>query len=196
MANMEILNRKDPLTGFHTKDGHNEYLMSKITSVYEKAKSLSVLILDLDNFKGINDKYGHQIGDDVLRFFSMAINMALKGQHFVARYGGDEFVIVLFDNEQGNESLEVAHRIKTVLNKEKFSSPRGAIKMSTSIGISNFPRDGKTVREIIDVADQAMYYAKKHGKNQVISSRNMKVVSLRNKFIATIDRKISSRKII
>src|SRR3989338_4849354 len=105
MANIEILNRKDPLTGFHTKEGLNEYLGSRLSAVYEKAKDLSVIMVDLDNFKGINDKYAHLVGDDALRYFSMVINSVLKGQLFVARYRGDEFVIVMADSPDGKMSV-------------------------------------------------------------------------------------------
>ena len=125
MVNSEILNRKDPLTGFHTKEGLNEYLASQLTAVYEKVKHLSVIILDLDKFKEINDTHGHMVGDDALRYFSMVINTVLKGQHFVARYGGDEFVIVMPDSLDGWDSLDVAACIKEALNKEKFYTEIG-----------------------------------------------------------------------
>ena len=182
MANSEILNRKDPLTGFHTKEGLNEYLSSKMSgSAYEKTKPMSVIILDLDNFKGINDRFGHMAGDDALRFFSGAMNTALKGQHFVARYGGDEFVIVMFDSEDGRGGTEVGSRIKAVLNKERFNSPVGPLKIGSSIGISNYPHDGKTPREILEAADQALYYVKKHGRKKALSSRHIRAEAIRDK---------------
>ena len=174
MANTEILNRKDPLTGFHTKEGLNEYLTSRLNAIYDNPKSLSVIMLDLDSFKGINDKYGHLTGDDALRFFARVINTALKGQHFVARYGGDEFVIVMPDSNNCRESTEIANRIRMGLQKDKFVTPTGTIRINTSIGIGNYPRDAKTPRELIEMADQALYYAKKHGKNRVIHSRGLK----------------------
>jgi len=181
MTNPDIINRKDPLTGFHTKEGLNEYLNSKLSSVYEKAKTLSVIILDLDKFKEINDTYGHLAGDDALRYFSMVINIALKGQHFVARYGGDEFVIVMYDSPDGRGSSEIAERIKTILKKEKFSTVGGVLKVHSSIGIATYPHDAKTARELIEMADQALYYAKKHGRDKVISSRRLKAHALKDK---------------
>jgi len=186
MANQEILNRKDVLTGFHTREGLTEYLNSRLTTVYNRPSSLSVIMLDLDNFKGINDKYGHLVGDDALRFFSMIINTAPKGQHFVARYGGDEFVIVLPDNESCKESLEISKRVSTLLQKDKFVTPTGEVKINTSIGIGNYPRDAKTARELIEAADQALYYAKKHGKNRIIPSSSMREVSKRDKYLSAL----------
>lgn len=182
MVNSEIINRKDSLTGFHTKEGLNEYLHSKVTAVYEKTKNLSVIILDLDKFKDINDTYGHLVGDDALRFFSMIINNVLKGQHFVARYGGDEFVIVMTDSTDGKESLDIARRIKMSLQKEKFITAVGSMKLYSSIGISSFPHDGKTARDLMSAADQALYYVKKHGRGKVVSSRHLRKHSIKDRF--------------
>lgn len=186
MSNPEVLNRKDPLTGFHTKDGLYEYLTSRLTAVYERFERLSVIILDLDNFKGINDKYGHLIGDDALRFFSMVINKVLKGQHFVARYGGDEFVIAMPDTKDGKESLDVAQRIKAALEKEKLTTVSGTIKIKSSIGVASFPQDGKAPRELLEKADQALYFAKKHGRNKIIQSSSLHSHTVKAKAILVI----------
>ena|SRR3989338_1159925 len=180
MVNSEILNRKDSLTGFHTKEGLNEYLHSKLTSVYDKVKNVSVIILDLDKFKDINDTYGHLVGDDALRFFAMIINGVLKGQHFVARYGGDEFVVVMPDSSDGKSSLDLANRIKASLRKEKFSTATGSMKLNSSIGIATYPHDGKTARDVMAAADQALYYVKKHGRGKVVSSRHLRKNSIKD----------------
>ncbi len=181
MANLEILNHKDPLTGFHTKDGLSEYLTSKLTSVYEQPPCLTIIILDLDNFKGINDKYGHMAGDDALRYFSTVMNTALRGRHFVARYGGDEFVIAIIDKRDGVEGVEVAKRIKTILRKERFLTTTGSMTITSSMGIASFPRDAKTPRSLLETADQALYYSKKHGRNRAVSSKNVTLYSVREK---------------
>lgn len=181
MANPEILNRKDPLTGFHTKEGLGEYLSSKIASLFEKTERLSVIILDLDNFKGINDRYGHLVGDDALRYFSMVINKALRGQHFVARYGGDEFVIVMPDSATGKDSFDVAGRIRVLFRKERFHTPRSTINIRSSIGIATYPADAKTARELLGMADQALYYAKKHGRNKIVRCSYIKAHSFLDK---------------
>lgn len=186
MANAEIINRKDPLTGFHTKDGLNEYLETRLSAVYDKSKGLSVIILDLDNFKGINDTHGHLVGDDALRFFAMIINTVLKGQHFVARYGGDEFVIAMNDDPDGRGSIDVGNRIKGALKKEKFTIPTGSMRINTSIGIASYPRDAKGVRTLLETADQALYYAKKHGKNKVVSSRTLRAHSIQDRLILLV----------
>ena len=192
MVNREILNRKDPLTGFHTKEGLIEYVLSKTTSIYDKPRSLTAIILDLDSFKQINDRYGHLVGDDALRHFSMIINQALKGQHFVSRYGGDEFVIVLYNTTQ-KENIENAQRIKTLLKKDKLYIASGEhIEIKTSIGIATYPRDGQTPRQLLESADQALYYAKKHGRNKIISSYNLQsrsrvdTISMAGKVIASV----------
>ncbi len=184
MANQEVLNQKDGLTGYHTKQGLFEYLSSKTQSVYNRPKNLAVILLDLDKFKPINDTYGHLIGDDALRHFCMAINKALKGKHFVARYGGDEFVIVCDDDASGKESLEIAKRVKTILKREKFFTPKGHIRIRSSIGISHYPEDAKTGRGLLDRADQALYYAKQHGRDQAVSTRSLRKYSAKNRFFS------------
>lgn len=181
MVNAEILNRKDPLTGFHTKEGLNEYLTSKMTAVYEKVQRLTVILIDLDNFKRINDHYGHLVGDDALRHFSMVINKALQGRHFVARYGGDEFVIVIVDTPDGKESLNVAYRFRVLLAKERFYTSRNYIRINSSIGMASFPYDEKTARGLLETADGALYYAKKHGRNRIVTSRSLKTHFIRDK---------------
>ena len=186
MVNSEILNRKDPLTGFHTKEGLNEYLISQLTAVYDKVKHLSVIILDLDKFKEINDTHGHMVGDDALRYFSMVINTVLKGQYFVARYGGDEFVIVMPDSPDGKESLGVASGIKTALNKEKFYTASGTLRINSSIGIATYPNDAKTARTLLEAADKALYYVKKHGRDKVVSSRTLRGHSVKDKLFALV----------
>ncbi|MFH1359422.1 MAG: GGDEF domain-containing protein [Candidatus Omnitrophota bacterium] len=185
MTQPQVINQKDGLTGFHTKQGMYEYLSTKMQSVYSRAARLSVIILDLDHFKGINDSFGHLVGDDALRHFCMAINQALRGRHFVARYGGDEFVIAVEDVPDGRESLEIAKRIKHYLRKERFYTPKGHIRLKTSIGIARFPEDAKTPRGLLEIADQAMYYAKTHGRDRVITSRYLKF-SVKDKFLSFI----------
>lgn len=186
MANAELLNRKDSLTGFHTKEGFNEYLSSKLTSIYERASKFSLIILDLDNFKGINDKYGHLAGDDALRYFSGIINKVLKGRFFVARYGGDEFIIAMQDSADGRESWDVASKVRSLLAREKFHTATGWIKINSSFGIATYPDDEKTPRGLIEMADQALYYAKKHGRNKIVRCRRMKTYSVKDNFIKMV----------
>ncbi len=186
MPDPEILTRKDPLTGFHTKEALLEYLNTKVTSLYSPTKNLSVLIMDLDNFKGINDTYGHVVGDDAIRFFATAINAALKGQHFVARYGGDEFIIVVNDSLDGKEGLDVANRVKLCLGQERFKVPGGSIQIKSSIGISNYPHDAKTTKDLLVAADQALYYVKKHGRNRIAKARHLKRYSFVDKGVLAL----------
>ena len=174
MVNSELLNRKDPLTGFHTKEGLNEYLSAKTTAVYEKIPRLTVVLIDLDKFKDINDRHGHLVGDDALRHFAMVINKALQGRHFVARYGGDEFIIVIMDAPDGKESMDVAQRFQHILRKERFFTTRSHIQIKSSVGMASFPQDAKTARALMEAADEALYYAKKHGRNRIVRTQSLK----------------------
>ncbi|HOW36076.1 MAG TPA: GGDEF domain-containing protein [Candidatus Omnitrophota bacterium] len=183
MANAELLNRKDGLTGFHTKEGLNEYLSSKLTSVYERVSKFSIIILDLDNFKGINDKYGHLAGDDALRYFSGIINKVLKGRFFVARYGGDEFIIAMQDSVDGRESWDIANKVRSLLARERFHTVTGWVKINSSFGIATYPDDEKTPRGLIEMADQALYYAKKHGRNKIVRCQRIRRYSVKDNLI-------------
>ncbi len=182
----EILNRKDPLTGFHTKEGLYEYLSSRIFSVYEKINKLSVVILDLDKFKKINDSYGHLIGDEALKFFSATINKVLKGSYFVARYGGDEFVIVMPDSSDKKESCRVALQIKEALKIERLSTIVGRLRLRTSIGVATYPDDSKTPKDLLQMADQALYYAKRHGRNHIIRYQSLKKFGFKDRVLSLL----------
>ena len=186
MTEPQILSSKDGLTGFHTKQALYEYLSMKTAAVYTRAFKLSVIILDLDNFKGVNDHYGHLVGDDALRHFCAAINAALKGRHFVARYGGDEFVIALEDSRDYKESMEISKRIKAILRKSKFLTPKGHIRINTSIGIATYPDDAKTSRGLLEKADAALYHAKSHGKNKIVHFRTLQKYTVKAKIFGLI----------
>lgn len=123
------------------------------------------MVADIDNFKGINDTLGHFYGDAVLGELAFELKQLLDGRGFVGRLGGDEFVIFIEDITCLEEAVEWADKAGDVL-KRAFSQSLASYEVTGSIGIALYPSDGTTFRELLMKADDAMYYAKNHGKNQ------------------------------
>lgn len=161
----------DVLTGLHNR----RYLESHLSTLAEQAsargKPLALMILDIDHFKSINDSYGHDAGDDVLREFAVRIRKSIRGIDLAARYGGEEFVIVMPETDLHVAGL-VAERLRQSIAGEGFSIEKGArrIDVTISIGIATLDNKGEPVADVLKRADQALYRAKHDGRNRVVSA--------------------------
>lgn len=159
--------KKDFLTGCFTKESLVP-LFVKLGGEYQQSKKpFSILLIDLDRFKAFNDKYGHVHGDEALRYFSSSLRLSLGDLGVVPlRYGGDEFVIVF----PGRDSSQT-HRLSVQLEKNIKNRPfllKGRLfKMSFSGGIASYPNHGKTIEELVNSADKAMYVSKRHGHGRI-----------------------------
>jgi diguanylate cyclase (GGDEF)-like protein len=143
-----------------------EYSLEKTIETAEKKELfLSVLFLDLDGFKAVNDTYGHEIGDKLLIEVSKRVCSTVRETDIVSRLGGDEFVVVLKETYKEDSVAKVAQNIIDVIN-EPFYFNNNQVFVGTSIGISLYPKDGKTQDELLKKADSAMYSAKNDGKNR------------------------------
>jgi diguanylate cyclase (GGDEF)-like protein/PAS domain S-box-containing protein len=120
----------------------------------------AVLYIDLDGFKAINDQYGHDAGDRVLKQVATRLNASVRDSDTVARMGGDEFAIILDMIEEPEDSMFVAQKIRESISEE-FEMPASQAKMTASIGISIYPKHGLSVAPLLKAADHAMYKAKK-----------------------------------
>jgi diguanylate cyclase (GGDEF)-like protein len=131
--------------------------------------SLSLAMLDLDDFKRVNDSYGHPTGDSVLREFATLIAGGARATDLTARYGGEEFAIIL-PHTGGTMASRVADRIRIAVRDFRFAAPEHALRLTVSIGISTFPSvpDVTTGSSLILAADRALYRAKKMGKDCVV----------------------------
>ncbi len=160
----------DGLTGLHNR----RYLDSHLQTLFDRAVSrrrpLSVMITDLDRFKSINDTYGHDGGDDVLREFSRRLRKNVRGIDLACRFGGEEFVVVMPDTE-AHIAEKVAERIRAEIEKTPFAISRGgvAIPVTVSAGVSSLNRGVDTVAALMKRADVALYEAKKGGRNRVVA---------------------------
>lgn len=128
---------------------------------------LSLLLLDMDFFKQINDTYGHQVGDEALKAFSQTIVGVLRKIDFPCRYGGDE-ILVLLPQARREEAQMIATRLLSAIRSIRISVPFARIKeipVSVSMGAAVYPEDGKTIEELIEKADAALYWIKSHGRD-------------------------------
>jgi diguanylate cyclase (GGDEF)-like protein len=160
----------DPLTGADNRRRFMERVEAEIGRTKRGGPPFSVLALDLDNFKSINDRFGHQVGDDILKEFVQKCLDSIRPYDGVARVGGEEFMILL-----PQTSLEGAHviaeRLRTNVANAAFNSGFQRFTVVTvSIGISQSGRDGDTIEAILHVADQRLYHAKHQGRNRVVTT--------------------------
>lgn len=153
----------DDLTGLANMRFFREVCFTSIARAKRKGNESSVLFIDIDGFKSVNDTFGHKVGDDVLQQLSQEIKRCVRDSDSVARFGGDEFVIFL-DETSDEKAAEVSEKIINQLAKP-FRIHTGAVEIGASIGISLYPRDGADIDTLIRKSDEAMYLAKKEGKS-------------------------------
>ena len=153
------------------------YLLEATENEIQRAerygKPLSVLFLDLDRFKLVNDRHGHLVGSRVLRRLCEVLTDCVRQVDTLARYGGDEFTILLVDTDH-DTSLKVAERIRRTVADTIFEGEGGApIRLSISIGVATYPRHSREREGLLDLADKAMYRAKSRGRNCVSSANEV-----------------------
>jgi two-component system cell cycle response regulator len=146
------------------------HAVSLVERSASRGKPLSVLIIDIDHFKAINDTYGHDAGDDVLREFCDRLRTCIRGIDLACRYGGEEFVVVMPDTDLGVAS-KVAERIRRRIAGEPFAIERGSrgVEVTISIGLAGREGPQDTSASIMKRADAALYLAKRNGRNRVVS---------------------------
>jgi diguanylate cyclase (GGDEF)-like protein len=154
---------RDPLTGFYNHRFLHERLGEEVVRTQRARRSMSVLMLDLDDFKLVNDTFGHLFGDRVLTWTAELIRSTLRASDIPARYGGDEFAIILPETD-ADEARRAAERILEAFREQAFvGEQRGPVPIGASIGVATFPVDGRTATELIVAADQALYRVKRDG---------------------------------
>ncbi len=135
-------------------------------------RPLSVLFLDLDRFKLVNDRYGHLVGSSVLRQLSRVLHDCIRSVDTLARYGGDEFTMLLVDTDLAQAS-DVAERIRRTVAGTLFEGGGTPIQLSISIGVATFPQHGRSRDQLLDTADKAMYRAKSNGRDCVATAADL-----------------------
>ncbi len=149
----------DPLTGLFNRRTMDKFIGSWIAS----GNPFSLLVMDLDHFKSVNDTYGHDVGDEVLKFLATSLRQLLKENNVICRFGGEEF-IVLVPDERFDPAMEAAERIRKYM--AETNGPTGGI-VTLSIGAAHYPDSARSAEQLFRVADEALYRAKHQGRNRV-----------------------------
>lgn len=168
---IKVLSKTDHLTGLYNRQTFDGFLELKFSQAIRKTKNLSLVMLDIDNFKSINDNYGHPVGDECIKAMAEYLRQAnVRKEDFVARYGGEEVVIILV-NTDINTAKEISQRICEGLRKIKLSAGLDNIVLTASFGIAELIYNNvDSTTELLKLADDALYQAKALGKDQVVTA--------------------------
>jgi len=160
----------DPLTSLHNRRYMNNHLTTLFDESAQSGRPISVLVIDIDYFKAVNDTYGHDVGDMVLKDFAVRIRRNIRGIDLACRMGGEEFVVVMPDTDV-SQAYKVAERLRLAIASEPFSAGEGAasLDITASVGVAAFEYPEDTPDIILKRADQALYCAKRDGRNKVVA---------------------------
>lgn len=164
----------DPLTGLANRARFDEAMLAAALASSESGLPMSLLLLDIDNFKKFNDEYGHVIGDQVLRLLAVVLKDNIKGLDLAARFGGEEFAVILPDT-RSCDARRVADNIRRKIADKKLYNRQTGEKLATitvSIGVAGY-LPVEPVSRTIERADEALYFAKRTGRNRVIADDDM-----------------------
>lgn len=165
-AQLENLAQFDSLTGLPNRMLLHDRLERAIVTAERLRQCIALLFIDLDGFKGVNDTYGHGVGDEVLKLVGQRLNVVIRGMDTAARFGGDEFVVILTDICNRETAERVAEKIIGELSAP-YEVAGETVSISASIGASLCPGEQKSAMDFLRMADQAMYQAKRNGKRRV-----------------------------
>lgn len=167
MEHLRESSLRDAMTGLYNRRFLEEYASTLIATSQRRQSSFSVLMLDLDYFKQVNDTFGHEAGDKVLKTLAETMVKSVRTSDMVIRYGGEEFLIVLLDTN-AEAAMDIAEKIRAKVEETKISLPGTMLRKTISIGVSEFPADTDTFWQVVKFADVALYEAKSQGRNRVI----------------------------
>jgi two-component system cell cycle response regulator len=159
----------DALTGLFNRRYMESHLATLVEQAASRGKPLTVMVVDIDYFKAINDSHGHDAGDDVLRDFALRIKRSIRGIDLACRYGGEEFVLVMPETDMAVAAM-VAERLRRRIAAEPFAIQQGSrvVPVTISIGIAALRGKDDTAASVLKRADQALYRAKRDGRNRVV----------------------------
>ncbi|MCL2021661.1 MAG: diguanylate cyclase [Betaproteobacteria bacterium] len=157
----------DPMTGLNNRRYLEEYVETLLANVRRQQIHLAIMMLDLDYFKMVNDTYGHDAGDSVLKALAGVLKQSVRSSDMVIRYGGEEFLIVLQGTVEPDAD-QVAENIRSAVEKIRINIGGSILQKTISIGLSDYPKDSATFWQALKFADVALYQAKQTGRNRVV----------------------------
>lgn len=167
---LETMATTDGLTGLFNKRAMLEAAEQKIAAAARFDRDLSVLVVDIDFFKKVNDTHGHDVGDLVIRGLGEILKRQKRTTDVVARFGGEEFVVLCEQTDEKGAML-LAERIREELGKTQFRTPGGSLSVTCSVGVATFPQGGRTWETLFKSADEALYLSKRSGRNRCTAWR-------------------------
>ena len=163
---LETMATTDGLTGLFNKRAMLDQASAKVAAATRFGRKLSVLITDIDFFKKVNDTYGHDVGDVVIKGLADILKKQKRATDVVARFGGEEFIVLCEQTDEAGAAL-LGERIREELEATVFNTPIGPLTVTCSVGIATFPEAGSTWDELFKSADEALYVSKRTGRNRV-----------------------------
>ena len=163
----KLASETDELTGLYNMRGFGAILDREFQQSERYSRPFALMMIDADNLKEVNDKFGHEGGNRLLRHVVKHVQEQLRNTDVMARYGGDEFVVVLPETN-GSGGFELSERIRAAIAASRLDMPGKTISTTISVGISSYPDDGGSVMALMEKADKAMYRAKQAGKNRAV----------------------------
>ncbi len=165
-AEVQNLAITDAVTGIHNRRHAYHLALKEFNRARRYGRALSVIVVDVDHFKGVNDTYGHAAGDRVLQYLADLCRKSLRDIDILGRFGGEEFVIILPETELSG-GIAVAERLRENIARMAVHVPRGIISVTVSAGVAGLDDNASDLDQLIDNADRAMYVAKRAGRNRV-----------------------------
>ncbi|MBL0059504.1 MAG: diguanylate cyclase [Elusimicrobia bacterium] len=162
----EALAISDELTGVYTRGYFNERLLEEFGKARHNSRPFSLVLLDIDHFKKVNDAHGHHMGDEVLRWLARLVTAQARETDFVARYGGEEFVVIM-PSTRGADAFRFTQRLVKIIAATPFRWGQKNIKVTVSAGVATLTDDVANEEEMIRRSDEALYAAKNGGRNRV-----------------------------
>jgi two-component system, cell cycle response regulator len=164
---MERMATTDGLTGLVNHRHFQEVFDNTLALAERHRRKVSLILTDIDHFKTVNDTYGHPVGDKVLKRVAAILGQQARRTDIVARYGGEEFAVLMVETDKVG-AKHIAERIRKSVEAETFHSENGSFRSTLSLGIATFPDDFDNKAKVIQAADQALYTAKRSGRNRVV----------------------------
>lgn len=167
MSSLRESSLKDAMTGLKNRRFLEEYAETLISQCKRRKVPMTLLMMDLDFFKPVNDTYGHDAGDQVLRELAVLLQENVRESDLVIRYGGEEFLIVLIETD-AESAMQVAEKIRLAVEKHKFKVGGTSLSKTISAGLADYPNDGQAFWQVLKFADVSLYAAKEGGRNKVV----------------------------